>query len=417
MNIAEMIARNRTGEWIGLPSFCTANQQVLEAILDFAAENNFPVLIEATCNQVNQDGGYTGMTPADFASWVAQLASDAGVRKDLLLLGGDHLGPNPWRNEPIEIAMQKAEKMIRCYVEAGFQKIHLDASMACGGEPRPSFAEVARRAAQLCKVAEKYAPDPSKLIYVIGTEVPVPGGETDDMADLQITTPERLGETIATHKAAFTDASVEEAWERVVSVVTQPGVDFSHSSVHQFQPEAAKELVEAINLYQRLTFEGHSTDYQPTTCLVQLVKRHVFFLKVGPELTFRFREAIFSMAEIEDRFCPNTKSKIVEVLDEAMIQTPEHWMGYYAGSQQEVALQRHFSLSDRIRYYWQEPTVQDAVNKLFANLSTAEVPIGLSTQFFGGLEFLKDSGGPGNLAAAHIHKAVSRYYQACGFVA
>ena len=50
MNVHELIERNRNGESIGLPSFCTANQHVLEATLGFAAENELPVLIEATCN-------------------------------------------------------------------------------------------------------------------------------------------------------------------------------------------------------------------------------------------------------------------------------------------------------------------------------------------------------------------------------
>ena len=39
MNVHELIERNRNGESIGLPSFCTANQHVLEATLGFAAEN------------------------------------------------------------------------------------------------------------------------------------------------------------------------------------------------------------------------------------------------------------------------------------------------------------------------------------------------------------------------------------------
>ena len=414
MDVGELIARNRRGERVGLPSFCTANENVLRAILDYAVRHRLPVLIEATCNQVNQEGGYTGMKPADFAAWLDELARSAGVSGDNLLLGGDHLGPNPWRSEPAETAMAKAEVLVRDYVKAGFRKIHLDASMACGGEPLPSFAEVARRAARLCSVAEEHAPDPSALIYVVGTEVPVPGGETNDMAGLQITTPDRLDETILTHQEAFRDAGIEGAWGRVVSVVTQPGVDFSHSSVHRFAPEPAKQLVAAIEPYDRLTFEGHSTDYQPTSSLAELVDRHVFFLKVGPELTFRFREAIFSLAEIEDRLCPEMRSGVVAVLDAAMDRAPAHWKGYYDGSPADVAVLRHFSLSDRIRYYWQEPDVRTALDGLFDNLSRARIPSGLVTQFFGEFEFGEFPGDPRELCAAHVRRSVARYYEACG---
>ena len=64
-----------------------------------------PLLIEATCNQVNQDGGYTGMTPADFRRFVEGIAARTGFPADRLMLGGDHLGPNPWKSLPADQAM------------------------------------------------------------------------------------------------------------------------------------------------------------------------------------------------------------------------------------------------------------------------------------------------------------------------
>ncbi|WP_410959035.1 class II D-tagatose-bisphosphate aldolase non-catalytic subunit, partial [Salmonella sp. 5800] len=74
------------------------------------------------------------------------------------ILGGDHLGPNAWRSFPAEEAMQRAEALIDAYVCAGFTKIHLDTSMACGGDPeRLSDSVVAQRAARLCAVAEAAA--------------------------------------------------------------------------------------------------------------------------------------------------------------------------------------------------------------------------------------------------------------------
>ena len=412
-NIQEMIGRNRSGERIGLPSFCTANEYVLKAILDYSVKRELPVLIEATCNQVNQEGGYTGMQPADFTAWMNRLAADAKTAPGQVLLGGDHLGPNPWKSESAETAMAKAEAMVRAYVEAGFRKIHLDASMACGGEPLPDFAEVARRAARLCRVAERHAPDPAALVYVIGTEVPVPGGETDDMAQLQVTTAARLDETLCTHREAFSAAGVDEAWERVVAVVTQPGVDFSHSSVHRFDAAAASDLVGAIERHDGIAFEGHSTDYQPTDALGELVENRCFFLKVGPELTFRFREAVFALAAIEDRVCYESRSGIIDVLDQLMDSRPQHWIGYYQGSADEVAAQRHFSLSDRIRYYWQEPPVVAALERLFANLSDRTLPVGMITQYFGDFEFGDIPAHAADLCSRHIARAVGRYYTAC----
>ena len=122
------------------------------------------------------------------------------------------------------------------YVEAGFTKIHLDASMACGGEPNPSFAQIAERAADLCAVAETHAPDRDKLIYIVGTEVPIPGGETEEPDALDVTSVARFRDTIQTHRDAWTARGLDAAWSRIVSVVTQPGVDFGHTSIYPFVP-------------------------------------------------------------------------------------------------------------------------------------------------------------------------------------
>ena len=63
------------------------------------------MLIEATCNQVNQEGGYTGMTPADFRGFVEAIAARVGFDPSRIILGGDHLGPNPWKQLPAEEAL------------------------------------------------------------------------------------------------------------------------------------------------------------------------------------------------------------------------------------------------------------------------------------------------------------------------
>ena len=296
--LRDLILRNRAGEAIGLPCFCTANEHVLLAVLAYAKRTGLPTVIEATCNQVNQYGGYTGMTPADFMEWLSGMAADAGVPMNQLILGGDHLGPNVWKNEPLDVAMEKSRELVKSYVQAGFKKIHIDTSMACGGEPNPTFAQIAERAADLCEVAEKYAPDPSKLFYIIGTEVPTPGGETEEPNTLDVTSVARFHDTIQTHRDAWNTRGLDAAWDSVVSVVTQPGVDFGHTSVYPFLPVKAAPLREAIIDEVGLTYEAHSTDYQSTNALSDLVKNHFFFLKVGPELTFRFREAIWALAQI-----------------------------------------------------------------------------------------------------------------------
>ena len=414
--IQALINRNRKGEAVGLPCFCTANEHVLRAVLSYAKKTGFPTVIEATCNQVNQDGGYTGMTAADFMAWLSGMAADAGVPMDQLILGGDHLGPNVWRDEPLDVAMEKARELVKTYVQAGFKKIHLDASMACGGEPNPTFAQIAERAADLCAVAEKYAPDPSELIYIIGTEVPIPGGETEEPDALDVTSVDRFNDTLETHRAAFTARGLDDAWTRIVSVVTQPGVDFGHSSIYPFVPERAKPLSDAILGMDGLTFEAHSTDYQPTQALAALVENHFFFLKVGPELTFRFREAVWALAEVEAQLGINDPSHIREVMTQRMTEAPDNWRNYYSGSGAAVARLRIYSYSDRIRYYWADRDVSKALDKLFSNLSGIRLPETIVSQSFMGLEFGDIPTDAKTLIENHINRCVSRYFRAAGYV-
>ena len=416
IDVHALIARNRAGEAVGLPCFCTANEHVLRAVLALAARTGHPTVIEATCNQVNQDGGYTGMTAADFMDWLQGLAAEAGVPMSQLVLGGDHLGPNPWRAEPAETAMEKARALVRSYVEAGFRKIHIDASMACGGEAPPSFERIAERAADLCAVAEAHAPDPSALVYVIGTEVPIPGGETEEPDALDVTSTERFERTIATHRAAFAARGLDRVWPRIVSVVTQPGVDFGHTSVFPFVPEKAAHLREAILREPGLTLEAHSTDYQPGAALAQLVEGHFFFLKVGPELTFRLREALFALARIEEALDVAAPSDLRAVLEARMTAAPGHWRDYYGGSEAERARLRVYSYSDRIRYYWSDPEVAAAVDRLFANLD-GELPATLVSQHFQAHEFGAIPRRAADLVAAHVNRCTARYFAAAGFPA
>ena len=414
IDIPALIEENRGGRAVGLPCFCTANEHVLRSILEGAATSGFPTVIEATCNQVNQHGGYTGMTPEAFIAWIDELARDARVPMDRLVLGGDHLGPNPWRKEDPSSAMDKARELVRRYAAAGFRKLHLDASMPCGGEPPLSFAQVAERAAELCAVAEAHAPDPTLLVYVIGTEVPVPGGETEEPEALDITSVDRLHDTIETHREAFSGRGLDAAWSRIVSLVTQPGVDFSHTSVHEFEPDAAAPLRDAIGAAPGLSFEAHSTDYQPTEALRALVANRFFFLKVGPELTFRFREAVLALADMEG-WVVERPSRLRETLAERMEANPEHWADYYRGDPARLRMLKLLSYSDRVRYYWNDPEVANALERLLHNLSGGRLTDTVVSQYLQGVEFGEIPTDPREIVRRRVQSSVNRYFDACGY--
>ena len=414
IDLIALAEENRSGRRTGLPCFCTANEHVLTSILELAATNDFPTVIEATCNQVNQEGGYTGMTPEAYIAWIRGLARASNVPEERIVLGGDHLGPNPWRKEDLSTAMDKARELVRLYAAAGFRKLHLDASMPCGGEPPPSFADVAERTAELCAVAEAHAPDPSALVYVIGTEVPIPGGETEEPDALDITSVARLQDTIETHREAFSNRDLDGAWSRIVSVVTQPGVDFSHTSVHEFEPDAAAALRDAIGARPGLTFEAHSTDYQSTESLRALVDNRFFFLKVGPELTFRFREAVLALADVE-AWAVASPSRLRDTLLERMEAHPQHWSDYYRGEPTRLQTLKLFSYSDRVRYYWNDPEVAGALRRLLDNLSTHRPPDTVVSQYVADTEFGRIPTDPAEIIRRRVQRSATRYFDACGY--
>lgn len=387
--LAEVVAANRAGERRGIPSYCTAHPETLSAIFARYQVDTAPILIEATCNQVNQFGGYTGMTPAAFRRFVEKLARDAGVDPQRLILGGDHLGPNPWKNEPADTALAKARDLVAAYVAAGFTKIHLDASMACGGEAPPTEAAIAERAADLCAVAEANAITP--LSYVIGTEVPIPGGETEVLDALDATRPEAVRRTWDLHRQAFNDRGLAAALDRVVGIVVQPGVDFGNAQVFPFSPSKAAPLAAAVTNLPGAAFEAHSTDYQTETALAGLVSAHFPILKVGPELTFAFRQAVMALENIEQAMSPSVPSRLAETIIEEMEEHPRDWRGYVAAGPRERDMMI-YGLSDRVRYYWPRPAIQQALARLRSNLDALRPEPGIVAQFTGGLVLADEHG-------------------------
>ena len=420
--LLDLIARHKQGHASGVTSICSAHPIVIEASLRHAQGTRQPfVLFEATCNQVNQDGGYTGMTPADFVDFVHAIADRVGFDRTRIALGGDHLGPNPWTSLDAAAAMDKAEVMVSAYVAAGFRKIHLDCSMACNGdlEPLPE-AEIVRRAVRLCQAAEAaHAQAGGEApVYVIGTEVPVPGGATEAIDGLAVTTPQAALATIEAHRQAFIAAGLEAAWQRVIASVVQPGVEFDHHNVVDYQPRKAQALSRAIAGVPGMVFEAHSTDYQTRDALGALVRDHFAILKVGPGLTFALREALWALDAIEQEWIEDVRrARLREVVLTRMREQPGYWQRYYHSEGHALTVDLQYSLSDRIRYYWPDPAIEQARQRLFDNLRANPPPIPLISQFLPHALHALRTGiatrDPLSLAMAHIHAALDDYHHAC----
>ena len=373
---------------VGITSVCSAHPLVLEAACREATRAGTAVLIEATCNQVNQDGGYTGMTPTDFVAFVLGIAGSVGLAAERVILGGDHLGPNPWKALPADEAMAKAEAMVAAYVAAGFRKIHLDCSMGCRGEPAAlADAVVAERAARLARVAEAAAREAGlpAPVYIIGTEVPPPGGATHEIQTIEVTSGGAAERTLAVHREAFAAAGVSDALARVIGLVVQPGVEFGNANVVIYDRPAARGLSAGLTRLPGLVFEAHSTDYQPTSALSALVDDGFAILKVGPGLTFALREALYGLDAIARELRLGHGEPLPAVMERLMLAETGNWRSHYPGTSDEQYLQRHFSYSDRIRYYWTHPEAVAAVDRLFAELDGVAIPETLVSQYLGRL--------------------------------
>ena len=145
--LQDLLRAHKNGGANGIFSVCSAHPLVIEAALREAERFNQYVLIESTSNQVNQFGGYSGMTPRQYMTYVEDIARSAALPMRRVLLGGDHLGPNCWRDRPSAEAMDLSEALIEAYVQAGYRKIHLDCSMSCADDgPALTDATIAARA-------------------------------------------------------------------------------------------------------------------------------------------------------------------------------------------------------------------------------------------------------------------------------
>ena len=429
--LRKIFQANRRGKGLGIYSICSANRFVLEAGMMQAARDESLLLVEATSNQVNQFGGYTGQTPSDFVRFVHEVGVAMHFPRERIVLGGDHLGPHVWRGETSSAAMEKARRMVADYVRAGFTKIHLDASMPCADDRTDrgqalSDEIVSARAAELCQAAEaahgslpKGAMPP---LYVIGTEVPIPGGEHFGSQAPEVTGAKDLAHTLEVAKKAFRVRSLDSAWERVIAVVVQPGVEFGDASVFPYDSRKAKPLCRFLTRAWTGVYEAHSTDYQTREALRKMVKDHFAILKVGPWLTFAFREAVFALATIEQEWLSSRKdislSDLPQVLEKAMLDSPDHWRSYYQGDENALRIARKYSYSDRVRYYWPQPAVAAALRRLIDNLTTHPAPLSLLSQY---LPFQSEAvragelvNQPAALIRQRILQVMDHYAYACG---
>ncbi len=386
--LQNVIRQNKEGKHCGIYSCCSANYYVIKAVLKKAKEHNSVAVVEGTSNQINQFGGYTGMTPMDFRNFVQKIAEEVQLDMSQVILGGDHMGPLPWAKQSENQAMQNAKELVKQCVLAGFRKIHLDTSMLLGEESNLTDNVIARRGAILAVAAEeafqeyqKQYPEAEKPVYVIGSEVPVPGGVEDTISS-EITVGENCLKTLKAYEKYFDEYKVRAAYDRIIAIVVHLGVEFKATELDEYQEDNILDLVASMKNNNQIAFEGHSTDFQTKDNLYKMVENNTAILKVGPALTFALREAFFSLENIEKELVtPEKRSNLRVVIENVMKNHPESWEKYYHETDEENKLLRSFSYLDRVRYYLPTAEVQDALKVLLTNLE-GKIPLYVLSQYF-----------------------------------
>ena len=429
--LKSIVEAQKKGISAGIYSACTANGFVIEAVMERALKNGSFILVEATANQVNQYGGYTGMKPADFRNFVFSLALKKEFPLNKIILGGDHLGPLTWKKLAAEKALEESKELIRQFVLAGFTKIHIDTSMHLGDDDKSTKLDtevIAQRGAMLCEIAERaFAelksknPEAYQPVYIVGSEVPVPGGSREDDG-IQITRASDFKDTVEAFKEAFCNRSLNNAWENVIAVVVQPGVEFGDECIHGYNRINAEELRIALQGYSQLVFEGHSTDYQTAGALKEMVEDGIAILKVGPALTFALREGLFSLSHMENMLFKSSShrnaSNFTDILDTAMVNNPEHWAKYYRQGGTGLELERKYSLLDRCRYYLPLKEVRESLELMLSNLESVKIPLTLISQYMP-VQYAKIRNGlldndPESLVKDRVVNCIDTYLEATG---
>lgn len=431
--IRKLICDNKSRCHAGIYSCCSANKFVLEAAIERAKDTDTYLLVEATANQVNQYGGYTGMQPADFFRYVSNLAQQRLLPENKLIFGGDHLGPLTFSHLSEEEAMLNAQELVRSYVLAGFSKIHLDTSMklSCDSPTDPLTDEIiSSRGAVLCRACEsayeqlkKINPQAEELVYIIGSEVPIPGGAQEIEDTISVTTESAAISTINSYKNCFSKVGLVDVWERVIALVVQPGVEFSDSNIFAYNREKTCSLRCATKNHRNMTFEAHSTDYQTKYSLKEMVEDGFSILKVGPALTFALREALFALDIMEEemgKLYGFSHTGFRNILNKAMHTDNGAWKNHYYGSRAEINFKLAYSFSDRARYYLPKTCVNVAIQRLIDNLSKHEIPHSLLRQYMP-IQYAKIRDGvldntPRTLIKEGVKHCIDDYLYACGIL-
>ncbi|MEM9664620.1 MAG: class II D-tagatose-bisphosphate aldolase, non-catalytic subunit [Bacteroidota bacterium] len=352
---------------VTLLAICPNSATVLRAALQAAHRLDAPLLLAATLNQVDTDGGYTGWTPQTLMEATAQEITRVGLDGPVLV-GLDHGGPwlkDRHRREGWDLGqtMAAVKRSLEACLDAGYDLLHIDPTVDPALPPDAPLPveRVVERTLDLIAHAEAHrtAQGRPPVSYEVGTEE-VHGGLADlDVFDAFL---QLLAEGLAAR-------GLERAWPSFV--VGKVGTDL-HTTT--FDASVARRLTNRVKPRGAL-IKGHYTDYVDAPEAYPL--SGLGGANVGPELTEVEFNALMDLVDLERQI--GKASGLYEALREAVVQGGR-WRKWLRGDEQglawdEVAApRRRWMLRTCSRYIWTDPAVQAARARLYEHLRDQAAP-------------------------------------------
>ena len=359
--------KSKTGVSRTLFAACPNSLSVIKASFRAAKRNNAPIYFATTLNQVDCDGGYTGMTQSEFTKILRREAA-AVHYEGPYIVAIDHGGP--WLKDKQSIerwsteqAMEGVKKSYEAALLAGYDLIHVDPTVDIF-LPKGEIIDihvVASRTVELIAHAEAFrkAHNLPAISYEVGTEE-VHGGLAD---------PKTFDTFLTDLKAGLAAAGLSDVWP--CFIVGKVGTDL-HTTT--FDPEVAKELTAKVRPYGSY-IKGHYTDDVSNPEAYPLSGMGA--ANVGPEFTMNEYDALAELEQEEEKQYEAGRipqlSRITQVLWQQVYESGR-WKKWLHGDEvgkdlREVSPERQLWLvKTGCRYIWQKAETLVARQLLYDNL-------------------------------------------------
>ena len=346
---------------------CPNSPTVIRAAMRAAKRNNAPIYFAATLNQIDCDGGYTGMTQEAFTRTV-RFETERINFTGPVIVAIDHGGPwlkDRQRTEKwsVKDAMDGVKKSFEAAVLAGYDLIHVDPTVDIN-VPKGEIIDihvVAARTVELIAHVEKFRKEKgiAPISYEVGTEE-VHGGLADEST---------FDTFISDLKKGLLEAGLPDVWP--CFIVGKVGTDLDTTL---FDGEVAKRLTSKVRPLGSY-IKGHYTDDVSNPEEYPLCGMGA--ANVGPEFTMSEYRALCELEEVEKKLEAEGRVAVLSRMKEVLlaeVHASHRWEKWLHEDEKALDLpeltpeRQDWIVATCCRYIWQQPAPLAARTQLYANL-------------------------------------------------